>query len=82
MFNRIFSVVIRKEDDMFVPFCPEIDIASQGNSVEEAKMNLKEALELFFENASENEIKSRIANEVYFTQTDTKLRLIIQYISK
>jgi predicted RNase H-like HicB family nuclease len=44
---------------MFVALCPELDIASQGTTVEEAKTNLKEAVELFFELASSSEIKSR-----------------------
>lgn len=54
-----FTAIIEKEDDMFVGLCPELDIASQGNSIEEAKSNLKEAVELFFEFASESEIKKR-----------------------
>lgn len=54
-----FTAVIEKEDDMFVGLCPELDIASQGFTIEEAKSNLKEAVELFFEYASESEIKSR-----------------------
>jgi len=54
-----FTAIIEKEDDMFVALCPELDIASQGTTVEEAKTNLKEAVELFFEFASSSEIKSR-----------------------
>ena len=52
-----YSAIITKEDDMFVSFCPELDIASQGYNVEEARLNLKEAVELFFEFASETELK-------------------------
>lgn len=59
-----FTALIEKEDDMYVALCPEIDIASQGNSVEDAKDNLKEAVELFFEFASESEIKSRISIKI------------------
>ena len=40
--------------------CPELDIASQGDTVEQARNNLTEALELFFEHASESEIKERL----------------------
>ncbi len=39
--------------------CPEVDVASQGRTVEEARANLSEALELFFETASDEEIKQR-----------------------
>ncbi len=53
-----FTAIIEKEDDMFVGLCPELDIASQGNSIEEAKTNLKEAVELFFEFASPSELKT------------------------
>ena len=53
--NHNFTIVIEKEDDMYVSLCPELDIASQGYSIEEAKANLKEAIELYYEFASENE---------------------------
>lgn len=60
-----FTALIEKEDDEFVALCPEIDIASQGSTIEEAKENLKEAIELFFETASENEINRRLRNNIY-----------------
>ena len=50
--------------------CPELDIASQGDSVEEARANLQEALELFFETASEEEIRSRLSGEIYVTSLE------------
>jgi predicted RNase H-like HicB family nuclease len=53
-----------------VALCPELDIASQGGSVEEARANLKEALELFFETASTEEIKRRFHGEVFVTQVE------------
>ncbi len=46
-----FTVIIEREDDGYVSVCPELDIASQGNNVEEARLNLIEAIELFFETA-------------------------------
>jgi predicted RNase H-like HicB family nuclease len=55
-----FTAIIEKEDDMYVGLCPELDIASQGCTIEESKNNLKEAIELFFEYASETEIKNRM----------------------
>ena len=63
-----FTAIIEKEGDMYVALCPELDIASQGETVEKAKVNLKEALELFFETASEQEIQERIQTEVFITQ--------------
>jgi predicted RNase H-like HicB family nuclease len=57
--KRQFTVIVEREDDAFVALCPELDIASQGSSVEEARTNLVEAIELFFETASPEEIRSR-----------------------
>jgi len=59
-----FTAVIEKEGDGYVSLCPELDIASQGETVEEAAANLKEAVELFFENASIKEIKQRLHEEI------------------
>jgi len=47
--HKILTAVITKEGNGFVSLCPEIDVASQGDSIEEAKNNLQEAVELFFE---------------------------------
>jgi len=52
---RNFTAVIEKDDDMYVALCPELDVASQGDTIEEAKANLQEAIELLFEYASEEE---------------------------
>ena len=55
-----FTVIIEREGDGYVSLCPELDIASQGDSIEEAKSNLTEALQLFFEVADPSEIQSRL----------------------
>jgi len=47
--TRQFSSVINKENGIYVALCPELDIASQGESVEEALYNLKEAITLYLE---------------------------------
>ena len=44
-----FSTIITKENHLYVAHCPELDIASQGESIEEAISNLKEAIELYEE---------------------------------
>ncbi len=54
------TAIIEKEDAGYVSLCPELDIASQGVSIEEARDNLKEALELFFETASPEEVKQKL----------------------
>jgi predicted RNase H-like HicB family nuclease len=68
--NRNFTAIIEREGDGFVSLCPELDIASQGETVEEARQNLAEALELFFEYASQSEIKERLHNEVFITRLE------------
>jgi len=65
---RQFTAVIERDEDWYVALCPELDIASQGQSVEEARRNLIEAIELFFEVASPSEIQERIHSEVFVTQ--------------
>ena len=68
--KRNFTAIIEKEDDMYVALCPELDIASQGKYVESAKQNLKEAIELFLEDASPSEIKEKIHSELFITQLE------------
>jgi predicted RNase H-like HicB family nuclease len=53
-----------------VALCPELDICSQGATVEDARANLREALELFFETAPPEEASRRLSNEVYVTQLE------------
>ena len=66
--TRQFTALIEREGDGYVALCPEVDIASQGNTVEEARQNLGEALQLFFETASAAEIEERLHTEIYVTR--------------
>ncbi len=68
--TKQLTAIIEREGDGFVALCPELDIASQGDTVAEARDNLIEALELFFEVASETEIAERMHNEVYITRVE------------
>ena len=43
------SAILHKEGDWYVSLCPQLDIASQGKTVEEAVSNLQEAVELYLE---------------------------------
>lgn len=67
------TAIIEREGDGYVSLCPELDIASQGDSIEQARDNLREALELFFETASPEEIKQRLHDEVFVTQVEVNL---------
>ncbi|MGB5530602.1 MAG: type II toxin-antitoxin system HicB family antitoxin [Ignavibacteriaceae bacterium] len=71
--KRSFTAIIEKEENMYVALCPELDIASQGINVEEARENLKEAIELFFESASPSEIQERLHSEFFVTQLEVNV---------
>ena len=59
---KTLTATIWREDDGYVSHCSELDIASQGETVEEARNNLREAFQLFFEAAHPNEIVGRLSN--------------------
>ncbi len=59
------TAVIEREGNGYVATCPEVDVVSQGDTVEEARKNLLEAVEGFFEVASASEIRSRLKKETY-----------------
>lgn len=68
--TRSLTAIIEKDGDGYVALCPELDIASQGSSVEDARSNLREALQLFFETADPSEVTSRARSEVFITSVD------------
>ncbi|WP_293374966.1 type II toxin-antitoxin system HicB family antitoxin [Nevskia sp.] len=68
--KRQFTAIIEREGSVFVSLCPELDIASQGDTIEAARDHLQEAVELFFECASAEELKERLHPEVYVTRLE------------
>ena len=64
------TAIIEREGVGYVSLCPELDIASQGDTIEAARDNLQEALKLFFETASPEEIQHRLHGEVFVTQVE------------
>jgi predicted RNase H-like HicB family nuclease len=64
------TAIIEREGTGFVALCPELDIASQGQTVEQARSNLTEALELFFETADVSEVAERLRQEVFVTSIE------------
>ena len=68
--TRQLTAIIEREGKGYIALCPELDIASQGDTVDEARNNLKEALELFFETASASEVQRRLHDEVYVTRVE------------
>ena len=68
--TRSLTAILIRENAGFVALCPEVDVASQGDSVEEAKSNLREAVELFFECASPQEIAGRLSSEAFVSSLE------------
>ena len=66
--NYELTAIIEREGNGYVSLCPKVDVASQGDTIEEAKENLIEALELFFETASPKEVSDRLHDEVLVTR--------------
>ena len=71
--NQRLTAVIHREGDGFVALCPELDVASQGDTVEGAQANLREALELFFECAPDEEVQQRMNVDVFVTQIEVSI---------
>lgn len=68
------TAILEREDDMYVALCPELDIASLGSTVEEARDNLVEALEHYFESANASEVENRLLHsEVFVTRLEIPL---------
>ncbi len=62
------TAIIEREGTGYAALCPELDVASQGDTIEEARKNIREAVELFLEHASPKELSQRLHDEVYVTQ--------------
>lgn len=73
MQKRQLTAIIEREGDGFVALCPEVDVASQGGTIDEARANLIEALELFFESADPSEIAGRMHDEVFITRLEVAI---------
>jgi len=66
--KKTLTAIIRAEDDVYVALNPELDIASQGATTQHALRNLQEAVDLFLETASKEEIEERLRGESLVTQ--------------
>lgn len=71
--TRWLTAIITEEDGGFVALCPELDVASQGDTVEGARANLAEALALFFECADASEVEERLRGSVFVTQVEVQV---------
>lgn len=71
--RRMYTAIVEPEGDGFVGLCPELDVASQGRTVEETTANLREAVELFLECADPEEVARRAHSEVFITRFEAKV---------
>jgi len=71
--SKRLTAIIQAEPPGFVASCPELDVASQGDTVEQSLANLREAVELFYECASQTEIAAREGGDIYITQLEVSL---------
>ena len=72
MATTVYTAIIEKEGNLYAALCPELDVASQGATVEEATSNLREAVELFLEYADPQEVKRRLRTDVFVTRIEAK----------
>jgi predicted RNase H-like HicB family nuclease len=68
--TREFTALIEREGDGYTALCPELDVASQGKTVEEARRNLATAVALFLKTADPSEIVRRERSEVFITRLE------------
>jgi predicted RNase H-like HicB family nuclease len=68
--KRQLTAIIEKDKAGYTALCPELDVASQGQSVEEARENLTEAVELFLETADPREVEKRLHGDVFITRLE------------
>ena len=67
MTMNLYTAILERDGNLPVSLCPELDIAGQGKTVEEATANLKEAVELFLETADPSEIERRMHSPILAT---------------
>jgi predicted RNase H-like HicB family nuclease len=70
MNKKTFTAIVQREGSGWVALCPELDVASQGDTIEAAKANLQEAVSLFLEAADPAEVSQRLRTETYLSQVE------------
>ncbi|MFA5982533.1 MAG: type II toxin-antitoxin system HicB family antitoxin [Methylococcaceae bacterium] len=82
MNDKKLTAIMHKENDIYVSFCPELNISSRGSDIEEAKSNLNEAVELFLVNASEEEVKKRYYGDTNQSSMNTAIGFIAGFFKQ
>lgn len=68
------SVIVEKDEEGYYAYCPELEgCQTQGDTLDETMVNIKEAIDLYLETLSEEEKKEIIKNEIYITNYEVKV---------
>jgi predicted RNase H-like HicB family nuclease len=67
------TAIIEREGDGYIALCPELDVASQGETIELARKSLQEAVELFLESADPSEVERRKHSEVFVPRLEVEV---------
>ncbi|MGD0989666.1 MAG: type II toxin-antitoxin system HicB family antitoxin [Candidatus Sulfotelmatobacter sp.] len=70
---RQVTAIIEREGSGYVALCPELDVASQGETIDSARNNLREAVELFLETADPAEVERRGHSELFVTRLEVEV---------
>jgi len=70
MATAVYTAIIERDGHLYAALCPELDVASQGATVEEATANLQEAVQLFLDCADPEEVRRRLRTEVFVTRIE------------
>ena len=73
LMSKHLTAIIQAEPPGFVALCPELDIASQGDTIEQSLANLREAVELFYECASAADVSALKGGDIYITQLEVSV---------
>jgi len=68
----LLTGIIKEEDKGYSVVCPEINVASQGETFEETIRNIKEAVELYIESAEQLGIMDEVLEQLGISQEDFK----------
>lgn len=73
----LLNVIIKQEEKGYSVICPELNVASQGETFEEAISNIKEAVELYIETAEELGTLDDVLDQLGLTKEDLKKKSLI-----
>lgn len=64
--SKKFTAIITKEENWYVAHCIELGVVSQGKTIEEAQVNLKEAVELYIESFDTEDLPERVGEVILY----------------